>query len=48
LTLWLAEPDVARVREPSALLNLSPEEREEWRLLWGEVRLALAKVKRGL
>jgi hypothetical protein len=43
LTLWLAEPDVARLREPGALINLSNEERQEWTSLWGEVRLALAK-----
>jgi serine/threonine-protein kinase len=47
LTLWLVEPDVARVREPGALINLPPSEREEWASLWGEVRRALEKVKRG-
>src|SRR5688572_19664879 len=47
LTLWLAEPDVARLREPGALMNLPTKEREEWTLLWGEVRRALEKVKRG-
>jgi eukaryotic-like serine/threonine-protein kinase len=47
LTLWLVEPDVARLREPGALINVSPVEREEWTSLWGEVRLALEKAKRG-
>jgi serine/threonine-protein kinase len=47
LTLWLIEPDVARLREPGALMNLSTEERKEWALLWSEVRLALSKVRRG-
>jgi serine/threonine-protein kinase len=47
LTLWLVEPDVARLREPGALINLPTQERQEWTSLWGEVRLALEKVKRG-
>ena len=46
LTLWLVEPDVARLREPGALINLPTEEREEWTSLWGEVRLALEESKR--
>jgi serine/threonine-protein kinase len=47
LTLWLVEPDVSRLREPDALMNLPTEERAEWTLLWREVRLALEKAKRG-
>jgi serine/threonine-protein kinase len=47
LTLWLVEPDLARLREPGALVNLPPEEREEWNSLWGQVRLALEKGKPG-
>jgi hypothetical protein len=47
LTLWMVEPDLARLREPGALINLPAEERDAWTLLWGEVRLALEKVKRG-
>jgi tetratricopeptide (TPR) repeat protein/predicted Ser/Thr protein kinase len=43
LMLWLVEPDVSRLREPGALMNLSTEEREEWALLWRDVRLALEK-----
>jgi tetratricopeptide (TPR) repeat protein len=43
LMLWLVEPDVSRLREPGALMNLSTEEREEWTLLWRDVRLALEK-----
>src|SRR5688572_7415831 len=46
LTLWLAEPDVARLREPGALIDLPNEERQEWTSLWGEVRLRLEEVKR--
>jgi hypothetical protein len=44
LMLWLVEPDVARLREPGALINLSTREREEWTSLWGEVRRALGKT----
>jgi serine/threonine-protein kinase len=47
LTLWLVEPDLARLRESGALVNLTVAEREEWTLLWGEVRRALEKAKRG-
>jgi serine/threonine-protein kinase len=43
LTLWLVEPDVSRLREPGALMNLPAEEREGWTLLWREVRLTLEK-----
>jgi serine/threonine-protein kinase len=47
LTLWLVEPDVSRLREQGALTNLPTEEREEWTLLWRDVRLALEKANRG-
>jgi serine/threonine-protein kinase len=46
LMLWLVEPDVARLREPGALMNLPTQEREEWTLFWGQVRLALERVRR--
>jgi serine/threonine-protein kinase len=47
LTLWLVEPDLARLREAGALIALPTEERDEWTLLWSEVRLALQKARRG-
>jgi serine/threonine-protein kinase len=47
LTLWLAEPDLARLREPGAMINLSTQERQEWLQLWGQVRLALKAIKCG-
>jgi serine/threonine-protein kinase len=47
LTLWLVEPDVARLREAGAMANLPEPEREEWTALWREVRGALEKAKRG-
>ena len=47
LTLWLVEPDLARLREPGDMINLPIKEREEWTLLWGEVRLTLEKARRG-
>jgi len=40
LALWLVDPDLAPVREPDALKKLTPEEREEWRSLWDDVRRA--------
>jgi serine/threonine-protein kinase len=46
LTLWLAEPDVARLREPGPLVNVPADERQEWTSLWGDVRLALEKARR--
>jgi serine/threonine-protein kinase len=45
LTLWLAEPDLARLREPGALINVPAEEREEWSSLWGQIRLALREAQ---
>jgi serine/threonine-protein kinase len=43
LTLWQTDPDFAQVREPDALNKLPPDEREEWRALWNDVRRALRK-----
>jgi serine/threonine-protein kinase len=40
LALWQVDPDLAPVREPDALKKLTPEEREEWRSLWDDVRRA--------
>ena len=37
LTLWQAEPDLAGLREPSALDKLSADERRECLALWDEV-----------
>ena len=47
LTLWLVEPDVARLREPDALIGLPAEERNDWTSLWDEVRRSLENAKRG-
>jgi serine/threonine-protein kinase len=47
LTLWLVEPDLARLREPGALITLPAEERDEWTSLWAKVRLALDNSNRG-
>jgi hypothetical protein len=41
LTLWQADPDLAPLREPGALMKLFSEEREEWTSLWSKVRLAV-------
>jgi hypothetical protein len=35
---WLGNPDLASVREPTALEKLPPDEREAWRKLWADVR----------
>jgi eukaryotic-like serine/threonine-protein kinase len=45
LTLWLVEPDLARLREAGPLQLLAPEERKEWTLFWSEVRLALREAQ---
>jgi hypothetical protein len=44
LTYWQADPDLAGLREPSALDKLSAEERKEWLALWGEVEALLRRT----
>ena len=41
LTAWQTETELAGLRDPAALEKLSPDEREEWRKLWGEVTVVL-------
>jgi serine/threonine-protein kinase len=43
LTNWLAEPDLAGVREPHALDDLSLDEREDCLALWHDVRVLLKR-----
>jgi hypothetical protein len=35
---WLSDADLAGVREEQWLAKLPPDEREQWRKLWSEVR----------
>jgi serine/threonine protein kinase/tetratricopeptide (TPR) repeat protein len=35
---WLADKDLASVRDPMALEQLPPDERDAWKTLWAEVR----------
>jgi serine/threonine-protein kinase len=46
LTLWQDEPDLAGLRNPSALGKLSAEERKGWLALWGEVEALLRRTAR--
>jgi len=41
LTLWQADPDLARVRDPDAVKRFGADEREAWRSLWDSVRRGL-------
>src|SRR5215470_12286382 len=44
LTRWQVEPDLAGLREPSALDKLFAEERAEWLALWKEVGALLKRA----
>jgi hypothetical protein len=44
LTLWQDEPDLAGLRERSALDKVSAEERKEWLALWREVEALLSQT----
>jgi serine/threonine-protein kinase len=46
LTHWQAEPDLTGLREPSALAELSADERKECHALWDEVGVVLQRVVR--
>jgi serine/threonine-protein kinase len=45
LTQWQADPDLAGLREPSALGRLSADERKECLALWKEVGLVLERTQ---
>jgi tetratricopeptide (TPR) repeat protein len=44
LTNWQAEPDLAGLREPHALDDLSADERKDWLALWHDVRALLKRT----
>jgi tetratricopeptide (TPR) repeat protein len=44
LTYWQAEPDLAGLREPPALDELSADERKDCLALWHEVRVVLKRI----
>jgi serine/threonine-protein kinase len=43
---WQANVDLAVLREPSALDKLPPAERQEWRVLWADVAVVLARTEK--
>jgi serine/threonine-protein kinase len=43
---WRADPDLAGVREPSALDRLGADERKEWRALWQDVEVLLQRTQK--
>jgi eukaryotic-like serine/threonine-protein kinase len=43
---WQADPDLAGLREPSALDQLSADERMDWLRLWNEVAAVLDRTRR--
>ena len=42
--LWLADSDLAGVREPGGLARLPGEERKRWQQFWASVKAALAEA----
>jgi tetratricopeptide (TPR) repeat protein/serine/threonine protein kinase len=42
---WLADPDLANVREPEALAKLSEAERQAWQMLWTNVAETLKRAQ---
>src|SRR5262249_26772402 len=44
LTTWLADPDLAGVREAVAMEKLSVEERDQWFVLWRKVDAVLKRT----
>lgn len=44
---WRVDPDLAGVRDPSALARLPESERAAWRSLWAEVDALLARARDG-
>jgi tetratricopeptide (TPR) repeat protein len=45
LAHWQQDPDLATVRDPAALAQLTDDERQAWRQLWDEVAALLRKVE---
>jgi serine/threonine-protein kinase len=45
LTQWRSDPDLAGLREPSALDKLATSEREKWVALWSEVGAVLHRAQ---
>jgi serine/threonine-protein kinase len=45
LTHWRADPDLAELREPSALEKLPADEREKWVALWNETGAVLNRAQ---
>jgi serine/threonine protein kinase/Flp pilus assembly protein TadD len=45
LTAWQSDPDLAGVREPKALAELSGEERKAWQQFWADVAAQCKRVK---
>jgi hypothetical protein len=43
---WLADPDLAGVREPAALAKLPQAERQPWQKLWDDVAATLVRTGR--
>jgi tetratricopeptide (TPR) repeat protein len=46
LTNWQTDPDLAGLREPDALDELSADERKDYLALWHEIRVALRRTTR--
>jgi serine/threonine-protein kinase len=46
LMRWQSDPDLAGLREPSALAKMSSTERQEWLTLWKEVAAVLERTNR--
>src|SRR5262249_20314896 len=46
LTHWQVEPDLAGLREPLALDQLSADERNDWLALWNEVAAVLNRTRK--
>jgi hypothetical protein len=44
LTRWQVDPDLAGIRNPSALQLFSQDEREEWGALWRKVAAVLKRA----
>src|SRR5262249_13478596 len=47
LKRWLADPDLAGLRDPEALAKLPEAERQQWQKLWAEVARRLEQTRGG-
>ncbi len=45
LRFWLADPDLAGIRDAVALAKLPEAERKEWQALWTDVEALLERAK---